>query len=89
MRHNLSKIDGQYSLTSAKRVGGTRKSRTQCIALTDCVCYDREGNIIRVIAKTAPTVSRIRTERTKTVVTSHARRDIMLQAMMGTIHDLG
>lgn len=89
MRQNLSKIDGEYAITSARRVGGTRKSRTRCIALTDCVCYDAAGNVIKTIARNTVTKKVNRAARTKQVTTSAARRDILLQATMGTIHDVG
>jgi hypothetical protein len=87
MRANLTKHDGEYSITTAHRAGGTRRPRTTTVALTDCVCYDAEGNVIRTIARTAKpnTKARSRTPRA-TTVTSAARRDIMLQATMGTIH---
>lgn len=86
MRHNVNKIDGQYSVTSALRVGGTRKPRTRTVALTDCVCYDADRNEINRIARNAPRTPRTRRTRTTQVVSSAARRDIMLQAQMGTIH---
>jgi hypothetical protein len=87
MRANLTKDGNEYTITTAQRAGGTRRPRTTTVALTDCVCYDAEGNVIRVIPRTAKlnTKSRSRTPRT-TTITSAARRDIMLQATMGTIH---
>ncbi len=86
MRANISKDGNVYSITSALRPGGANKSpRSRCIALTDCIVYDREGNVTKVIPRHAP-ATRKNTPRTKVVKTSAARRDIILQATMGSIH---
>jgi hypothetical protein len=87
MRANLTKHGGEYSITTARTVGGRRTPRTTTVALTDCVCY-KDGEVIRVIPRThnpKTAKSRKSTPRT-TTITSAARRDIMLQATMGTIH---
>jgi hypothetical protein len=90
MRHNLNKVDGEYSLTSAQRVGGRRKPRTRTIALTDCVCYDRDGNEINRISRTSPLTPRKRTAAqaySKVEPTRYdSRRDIILAATMGSLH---
>jgi hypothetical protein len=84
VRHNLNKTGSEYSLTSAMRVGGTRKPRTRTVALTDCVCFDRDGNEINRIARTQS--NKIRTPRTRTITVKESRSDILLMARMGTIH---
>jgi hypothetical protein len=38
-------------------VGGTRRPRVTTRGLTDCVCYDADGNVIRTIARTTRTNS--------------------------------
>lgn len=88
MRANLTHNADGYSITSVRKPGGTRKQRDRCIALTDCVCRDADGNVIKIIPRThnpKTAKSRSRAPRT-TTITSAARRDIMLQATMGTIH---
>lgn len=75
-----------YTISDASKPSLAKKPRMHTRALSDCVCYDRDGNEIRRIARTTPTTTRKRTPRTKTVSAAQ-RRDIILQATMGSIHE--
>jgi hypothetical protein len=90
MRANLTHNEDGYSITSVRQPGGAnRKPRARCIALTDCVCTDTDGNVTKIIPRThnpRTAKSRARAPRT-TTITSAARRDILLQAAMGSNHD--
>lgn len=92
MRANLTHDSDGYRITSTRKVGGTRPTRDRCIALTDCVCYDADGNVIRTIPRTA-TLNRTARKSTRTPVEStvqptryDSRKDIILAATLGTIH---
>lgn len=57
MRYNLNQRDGHYSISSAMRVGGTRKPRSHTVALTDCLVTRADGTQYK-IAKDAPRTTR-------------------------------
>lgn len=73
-----------YSVTSAHRVSMARKPRTRCIALSDCVCYDAEGNIVKVIPRVKPRTTSSR--RTTSPTSARQRKDIILQATLGSVY---
>lgn len=75
-----------YTISDAHTPSMKRAPRTRTKALSDCVCYDRDGNVIRTIAR-ATSTPRKRTTRTTTRVSPAQRRDIILQASMGSIHE--
>lgn len=83
---NLGRDGAHGTVTTAHRPGGTRKPRTRTIALTDCVCYDADGNVIRTIARTAS--ARTRKPNRRPNVVTETRNDILLMARMGTIHEV-
>jgi hypothetical protein len=88
MRANLTKHGGEYSITTARTVGGTRRPRTTTVALTDCVCY-KDGEVINVIPRThnpKTAKSRSRTPRAPRITTAQAV-DIALMSRMGSIHE--
>lgn len=44
MNYNINKRRGDYTISSALRVGGTRKPRTTTLALTDCLVTRSDGS---------------------------------------------
>lgn len=86
MRANITREGSEYKITSALTVGGRRKPRSRTIALTDCVCYNSQGEEIGRIARNAPK-SRPRPTKRTTVVVDRYTSDISLMSHMGSIHD--
>lgn len=93
MRHNLNRDGATYRITSTTNVGGTRKPRTTTLALSDCVCYDADMNVIKVIARsTAPNRTARKSNRTPIVTRTvaptryDASHDRDLLSKMGSIH---
>jgi hypothetical protein len=84
-RFNITRDGATYNITSAQRVGGTRKPRTRTVALTDCVCYDADGNVTRVISRTAS--NRTRKPNRRPTVAAQVTSDITLMSRMGSIHE--
>jgi hypothetical protein len=87
MRHNLNKDGNVYTITGAMRVGGRRKPRTSTVALTDCICYDGDGNVTKVIARNTRSRTTVkRTPRVQEVTRAHYN-DHALMSAMGSIHE--
>ena len=84
--YNIRKTDDETIVSSVPRKLKRRAPRERTIALTDCVCYDSDGNIIQVIPRTATNRKpNRRPNATPTIV--NTRNDISLMSAMGSIHE--
>lgn len=87
MRSNIWKSnDGEYHISDGRKVNGGRQPRMHTKALTDCVCYNADGQVIKRIARTSAT-SRKSRPRVTQVSHSNVNRDRDLMSKMGTIHE--